>query len=136
MNFRTVGPEVGRRNMSFGESIKRRRLELGLTQRAVGERMGVSDVMIRLYEADQRHPKLQTAERFAKALDMDFSDVVGTSPDTLSAYDKAVYNIGKKVMVIVEEACDISGISLDPEAVNRLSLRKLLCALLLSEIKE
>lgn len=122
--------------MSFGESIKRRRLELGLTQRAVGERMGVSDVMIRLYEADQRHPKLQTAERFAKALDMDFSDVVGTSPDTLSAYDKAVYNIGKKVMVIVEEACDISGISLDPEAVNRLSLRKLLCALLLSEIKE
>lgn len=121
--------------MSFGESIKRRRLELGLTQRAVGERMGVSDVMIRLYEADQRHPKLQTAERFAKALDMDFSDVVGTSPDTLSAYDKAVYNIGKKVMDIVEEACDISGISLDPEAVNRLSLRKLLCALLLSEIK-
>ena len=98
--------------------------------------MGVSDVMIRLYEADQRHPKLQTAERFAKALDMDFSDVVGTSPDTLSAYDKAVYNIGKKVMDIVEEACDISGISLDPEAVNRLSLRKLLCALLLSEIKE
>ena len=122
--------------MSFGESIKRRRLELGLTQREVGERMGVSDVMIRLYEADQRHPKLQTAERFAKALDMDFSDVVGTSPDTLSAYDKAVYNIGKKVMDIVEEACDISGISLDPEAVNRLSLRKLLCALLLSEIKE
>lgn len=122
--------------MSFGESIKRRRLELGLTQRAVGERMGVSDVMIRLYEADQRHPKLQTAERFAKALDMDFSDVVGTSPDTLSAYDKAVYNVGKKVMDIVEEACDISGISLDPEVVNRLSLRKLLCALLLSEIKE
>lgn len=122
--------------MSFGESIKRRRIELGLTQRAVGERMGVSDVMIRLYEADQRHPKLQTAERFAKALDMDFSDVVGTSPDTLSAYDKAVYNVGKKVMDIVEEACDISGVSFNPEEIYKLSLRKLLCALLLSEIKE
>ena len=122
--------------MSFGESIKRRRLELGLTQKAVGERMGVSDVMIRLYEADQRHPKMQTAERFAKALDMNFNDMVGTSPDTLSAYDKAVYDVGKKVMDIIEEACGSSGLAFDPKQVNGLSLRKLLCALLLSEIKE
>ena len=51
--------------MSFGECIKRRRLELGLTQREVGERLGVTDVMIRIYEADQRHPKMSTAKRFA-----------------------------------------------------------------------
>ena len=51
--------------MSFGECIKRRRLELGLTQWEVGERLGVTEVMIRIYEADQRHPKMSTAKRFA-----------------------------------------------------------------------
>lgn len=77
--------------MSFGECIKRRRLELGLTQREVGERLGVTDVMIRIYEADQRHPKMSTAKRFAEALDMDFSYLVGASPETLSEYDSVLH---------------------------------------------
>lgn len=105
--------------MSFGECIKRRRLELGLTQREVGERLGVTDVMIRIYEADQRHPKMSTAKRFAEALDMDFSYLVGASPEKLSEYDKAVYDIGKMVMDIVEDACDRYGIPVE-RLLNRI----------------
>ena len=39
--------------MSFGECIKRRRLELGLTQREVGERLGVTLVAKGEYDPEQ-----------------------------------------------------------------------------------
>lgn len=121
--------------MSFGECIKRRRRELGLTQREVGERLGVTDVMIRIYEADQRHPKMSTAKRFAEALDMDFSYLVGASPEALSKYDKAVYDIGKTVMNIVEDACDRCGIPVERLVSNDDCLGKIILAILYSEMR-
>ena len=116
--------------MSFGECIKRRRLELGLTQREVAQRMGVSDVMIAIYETDQRHPKPDTAKRFSNALGADFSKVIGANPEALSEYDKAVYDVGKKVMDIVEDACDRCRIPVERLVNNDDCLKNIILALM------
>lgn len=53
---------------NFRERIRRRRQELGLTQRAVAERMGVTPAFVTQAELGMNIPRLDTVERFAQAL--------------------------------------------------------------------
>jgi transcriptional regulator with XRE-family HTH domain len=49
--------------------IKERRIALGLSQRALAQRVGVSDVYITLLETRQRtNPSLDVLKKLAKAL--------------------------------------------------------------------
>lgn len=43
--------------MTFGEKIKKLRIEKGITQEKLGQIIGVSDRVIGYYEADNRFPK-------------------------------------------------------------------------------
>lgn len=54
--------------MSTGERIKRARTEAGLSQKALAEKMGVSQQTIAKYENGERNPKIGTLDRIAKAL--------------------------------------------------------------------
>ena len=53
---------------SFGELLKEKRLELGLSQRQVAERMNVSQQSIAQYEKAKNQPKMETVRRLANAL--------------------------------------------------------------------
>lgn len=53
---------------TIGERIKKARKETKLTQRQLGKKLGVSNVMVSHYELGARKPKIETVKKFAKAL--------------------------------------------------------------------
>ena len=57
--------------MTTGERIRMAREARGLTQSKLGERCGIAEPTIRKYEHDWLHPKIETLEKIAEALQMD-----------------------------------------------------------------
>lgn len=62
--------------MTLGESIKNQRIKKGMTQKQLGEAMGVGVQMISAYESGRRRPKTETLARFADALGVSLSDLL------------------------------------------------------------
>jgi transcriptional regulator with XRE-family HTH domain len=60
-----------RADRTLGQTIRERRLQLGLPQREVALRIGTSTPYIGHLEANKRHPSHMVLERLAKALDLD-----------------------------------------------------------------
>lgn len=58
--------------MKIGERIRTYRLRAGLTQKQLGEKLGVSNVNIGQYERGLRNPKLPQLKRIADALEIPF----------------------------------------------------------------
>ena len=57
-------------NMSTAEKIKEMRKKAGLSQKELGEKLGVSQVMISAYESGIRKPKIETLQKIAAALNV------------------------------------------------------------------
>lgn len=58
--------------MTIGESIKKARLDKGLTQKELGEKLGgISQQQIGQWETNKANPKKETIEKIAAALDAD-----------------------------------------------------------------
>jgi WD40 repeat protein/serine/threonine protein kinase len=63
--------EVGMEHaVSFGQIVKGRRGQLGLTQAELGRRVGCAPITVRKIEADALRPSVQIAERLAVALNV------------------------------------------------------------------
>ncbi len=56
--------------LTFGEWLRRRRGGLGLTQKALAQRVGYAEVTLRKVEADELRPSRQMAEKLAEALQL------------------------------------------------------------------
>lgn len=56
--------------------IAQARIKVGLTQQQLAERIGVSQKMISAWEAGYRHPKLETMQKLADALGIDWITLV------------------------------------------------------------
>ena len=56
--------------MTIGEKIKIIRKKNRLTQKELGDKLGVSYQMIAQYENGKRNPKIETVQKIADALDM------------------------------------------------------------------
>lgn len=54
--------------MTIGENIKRKRVEIGLTQKELGKRCGMADSAIRRYESNRANPKPETIFKIASGL--------------------------------------------------------------------
>ena len=65
--------------MNIGERLRALRKEAGLTQKELGERLGVSASMIGQYETNLRKPKYETLERIASVLDVSISEFIDLS---------------------------------------------------------
>lgn len=65
--------------MSIGENIKKRRNEIGLTQKQLAKMLGVSEPMISQYEAKETL-KLDTIKKIAKALNVPYTDLLDDFP--------------------------------------------------------
>lgn len=62
--------------MTIGEKIKKFRLEKEMTQKELGEKSGLADSAIRRYELGGANPKFETIIKIAKALDVDFLELL------------------------------------------------------------
>lgn len=65
--------------MTVGEKIKQIRKEKGLTQKALGELLSISEGMVRQYELGIRNPKIETIEKIASALKISPFEIMGYS---------------------------------------------------------
>lgn len=63
--------------MTTGQRIQRARKKAGLSQRQLGEKLGLSASMIGQWENDLRNPKVETLQRIAKALNTHIFDLTG-----------------------------------------------------------
>ena len=62
-------------NKLVGARIKKRRKELGLTQKELGGKVKCAEITIRQYESGRSTPKADTRVKLAKALNMPYSDL-------------------------------------------------------------
>lgn len=62
--------------MSTGEKIKQARKNAGLTQKELGEKLGVSQAAVGQFENENSNPKLKTIRKIAEALGVTLSELV------------------------------------------------------------
>ena len=68
--------------MGLGENIKQLRKNKGLTQKKLGELIGVKAITIRKYESNEREPNLITLNKIADALGVTINDLLNdTEPN-------------------------------------------------------
>ena len=77
--------------MSVGERIRSIRKERGLTQKELGDRLGLSYQSIAQWENDLRKPKLETTLKIANALGVDASVLEPTFDEILEDETQTVY---------------------------------------------
>lgn len=66
--------------MNIGDNIRRARRKKGLSQKALGELLKMSPVMISQYENGKRTPKFDTLTRFCTALECSITDLTDSFP--------------------------------------------------------
>ena len=64
----------------FGERVRQRRLELGLSQEAAAVRCGIHWTQLGKVERGQRSLRLETIVKIAAGLDVDPAELVGGLP--------------------------------------------------------
>ena len=62
---------------TIGNNIKRIRTQKGMTQKQLGDLLGISVQTVSAYESGRRRPKMESIERFAGALGVQFSALFG-----------------------------------------------------------
>ena len=62
--------------MTIGDSIKRIRTQKGMTQKQLGDLMGVSVQTVSAYESGRRRPKMETIDRFEYALGVSLHELI------------------------------------------------------------
>ena len=71
--------------MSIGNNIRKMRKKAGLTQKELGERLGISQAAIGQFENDSSNPKTETIIKLASALNISATELFD---DPLEALDK------------------------------------------------
>lgn len=93
--------------MTTGERIRSVRKQRKLTQKALGERLGVSQATVGQYETNQNPPKFETLRRIADALDVPILYLLGevkVVPQDV-ALDQKLACVGCSVGFYEEDDC-------------------------------
>ena len=84
---------------AIGERIALARLNAGLTQKQLAEKLGTSESYISQYERNKRNPKTDTIQRIAEALNVEIEELVDS--ETAKAIRGAIAE--EKEMKIIEQ---------------------------------
>ena len=79
-----------------GEKIKEARTKAGLTQKALGKKLGVSDKFINEVEAGRRVAQESFIERAAKVLNTDLNDISMVVTDEVLMEERKVTEVARK----------------------------------------
>lgn len=113
-----------------GNRIREARKNLGLSQQAVADKIGVSKVTICWYESGERTPSLEKFLKLAEALNLSLDELVGQEINVV-AEDETDYHIklNKKdieIITILKEKSEIyKKLYTDPKRTIELIERKL-----------
>ena len=93
--------------LTFGENLRKIRLEKGLSQQELGKRLGVTQQTVAQYEKIKSMPKGETVRRLAEALDVHISELSAA----VSIGDN-IRNIRGEKHLSQQELADKAGLSL------------------------
>lgn len=79
--------------MTIGEKIKEARKKANLSQKALGDKLGVSQQMITQYETGKSEIKPDTALKIAKALNISVEELLGLDNTKYEIYKKNLKSI-------------------------------------------
>lgn len=88
--------------MSRGDVIKKRRLEKGISQKELAERLGLSPQNIAQWETGKRNPKIQTLEKIAAALEIPITDLLPEQMAYISQDDYEMIHLLRPDLNITE----------------------------------
>lgn len=82
---------------TFGENLKKIRVEMDLSQEELARKLGTSKQVISRYEKNQRAPKITVASQYA--------DILGVPLQELTGYEKspAILEAGDDIRAIIAE---------------------------------
>lgn len=83
-----------------GEKIKESRLKLGLTQKALGKKLGVSDKFINEVELGRRVAQESFIERASKILNVELNDISMVVTDEVLAEEKKLERVQNRSIAI------------------------------------
>lgn len=76
--------------MTVGETLKNLREKVGLTQKELAERMGVSPSHVSQYERNLRNPSTNQLKKFADALDVSFNVLLASKFDSMAESSREI----------------------------------------------
>lgn len=94
----------GGENVNIGHNIKQIRKSKGLTQKELGELLGMSQAAIGQFESKKSNLKTDTIEKIASALSVSPADIVGIEQSDYPFYkavNEAYYNTTEKKPEII-----------------------------------
>ena len=71
--------------MTIGGNIKNAREKAGLSQKELAKKMGVTPQTLSMYEKNRRNPKLSTIRKFAEAIGVTLSEIIGENWEDFTA---------------------------------------------------
>lgn len=84
--------------MKLGQQIREIRLEKNLSQRALGEKAGMSQQQIAQYESGKRLPKPSSIIKIADALNVDLSVFTTLYQNEIMGYSSQAVNAGQQLL--------------------------------------
>ena len=87
--------------MTFGEKIKKIREEKGISQRILGEKLGVKQQTIAQYEKAKNVPKYETLQKIANALEVSLLDFL--DDEIIDALESGDEKIDEKINAIFND---------------------------------
>ena len=115
--------------MSVAKNIKRIRQEKGLTQKELGEKIGISQEAISLMEIGARKPKVDTAKKIADALNVSVMDIIELCDE------KRINNKETEVLESEEEAVEEVMVKITQDRFEKLLDTETRVAVLLDAIR-
>lgn len=85
--------------MTVGERIRNTRKSVGMTQKELADKIGVTYVVVSQWENGRRNPKVKSLETIAKALDVPLHTLVGINPEVNSPENQKVADDVAKMLV-------------------------------------
>ena len=79
-------------DMKIGENIRHARQKAGLTQKELGEKLGISQAAVGQFESDKANPKIETLQKIAAALNIKLSELVPMNSALDWAFEKIEEN--------------------------------------------
>ena len=96
--------------MTLGENIRNARKKLGLTQADLAEQCEIATITIRQYESNRREPRLEQLQHIARALNVEWTDLVPLDDDLNSGINQTNKKASRKEVPAIS-----FNATLDPE---------------------
>ena len=104
--------------MSLAQNIKKLRLNMGLTQGELAEKINVTRSTVTQWETGWTQPRMGAIERMASVFNVSVSDIVSEDVPVLSGAMKAISN-GESYLPLISLGRVHAGVLTDEEATER-----------------